>query len=129
MRCANNAGIQLNGSVTVANGGTWSGAGGTFTPNANALNATYAPSAGELAAGQVTLTLTTTGNNGCTAVNDAVSYTFTPAPTANAGSDLNSCANNASVALNGAITVATGAAKGRTARYHPGPACWAIWRR
>ncbi|MBK7242089.1 MAG: gliding motility-associated C-terminal domain-containing protein [Flavobacteriales bacterium] len=108
VRCANNAGIQLNGSVTVANGGTWSGAGGTFTPNANALNATYAPSAGELAAGQVTLTLTTTGNNGCTAVNDAVSYTFTPAPTANAGSDLNSCANNASVALNGAITVATG---------------------
>ncbi len=87
VRCANNASIQLNGSVTVANGGTWSGAGGTFTPNANALNAVYTPSAGELAAGQVTLTLTTTGNNGCTAVSDDVSYTFTPAPTANAGAD------------------------------------------
>ncbi|MBK7113654.1 MAG: gliding motility-associated C-terminal domain-containing protein [Flavobacteriales bacterium] len=109
VRCANNAGIQLNGIVTVANGGTWSGAGGTFTPNANALNAVYTPSAGELAAGQVTLTLTTTGNNGCTAVSDDVSFTFTPAPTANAGVDAAACANNASVVLNGAITVATGA--------------------
>ncbi|MCB9164662.1 MAG: gliding motility-associated C-terminal domain-containing protein [Flavobacteriales bacterium] len=109
VRCANNAGIQLNGSVTVASGGTWSGAGGTFTPNANALNALYTPSAGELAAGSVTLTLTTTGNNGCTAVSDDVTYTFTPAPTANAGADLFTCANNASVQLNGAITVATGA--------------------
>ncbi|MCB0766903.1 MAG: gliding motility-associated C-terminal domain-containing protein [Flavobacteriales bacterium] len=109
VRCTNNAGIQLNGSITVANGGTWSGAGGTFTPNANALNAVYTPSAGELAAGSVTLTLTTTGNNGCTAVSDEVTYTFTPAPTANAGADLFTCANNASVQLNGAITVATGA--------------------
>ncbi|MBK9765121.1 MAG: gliding motility-associated C-terminal domain-containing protein [Flavobacteriales bacterium] len=109
VRCANNASVQLNGSVTVANGGTWSGAGGTFTPSANALNAVYTPSAGELAAGQVTLTLTTTGNNGCVAVSDEVSYTFTPAPTANAGVDLFTCANNAAVTLNGAITVATGA--------------------
>ncbi|MEO8590604.1 MAG: gliding motility-associated C-terminal domain-containing protein [Flavobacteriales bacterium] len=109
VRCANNAGIQLNGSVTIANGGSWSGAGGTFTPNANALNAVYTPSAGELAAGQVTLTLTTSGNNGCLAVSDDVSFTFTPAPTANAGVDPFTCANNATVTLNGAITVATGA--------------------
>ena len=107
--CANNASIQLNGTVTVANGGAWSGAGGTFTPSANALNAVYTPSAGELAAGQVTLTLTTTGNNGCAAVSDEVSYTFTPAPTANAGVDLFTCANNATVTLNGVITVSTGA--------------------
>jgi gliding motility-associated-like protein len=106
--CANNASIQLNGSVTVANGGSWSGAQGTFTPNANSLNAVYAPSVGELAAGSVTLTLTTTGNNGCTSVSDQVTYTFTPAPTANAGVDLNSCANSATVQLNGAVTVATG---------------------
>lgn len=78
------------------------------------LNAVYTPSAGELAAvQQVTLTLTTTGNNGCTAVSDAVTYTFTPAPTANAGVDLFTCANNASVSLSGAITVATGALRQR----------------
>jgi len=107
--CANNAAIQLNGSVTVANGGAWSGGGGTFSPNANALNAVYTPSQGEIAAGFATLTLTTTGNNGCTAVSDQVTYTFTPAPTANAGADASICANNATLQLNGAITVATGA--------------------
>ena len=106
--CANNASIQLNGSVTVANGGAWSGAQGTFSPNANNLNAVYQPSVGELAAGSVTLTLSTTGNNGCTSVSDEVTYTFTPAPTANAGTDLNSCANNATVQLNGTVTVGTG---------------------
>ena len=43
MLCANNASIALNGAVTVATGGTWSGAGGTFSPNANTLNAAYSP--------------------------------------------------------------------------------------
>ena len=37
--CANNAAIALNGSVTGATGGTWSGGTGTFSPNANTLNA------------------------------------------------------------------------------------------
>jgi hypothetical protein len=60
VRCSNNASIQLAGSVTVASGGAWSSAQGTFSPNANTLNAVYTPSAGELASGQVTLTLTTT---------------------------------------------------------------------
>ncbi len=107
--CANNAAIQLNGSVTIANGGTWSGGGGTFSPDANTLNAVYTPSQGEIAGGSATLTLTTTGNNGCTPVSDNVTFTFTPAPTANAGADLSTCANNAAVQLNGSITVATGA--------------------
>ncbi len=109
VRCANNASIQLNGSVTVANGGAWSGAQGTFSPNANTLNAMYSPSAGEIAQGYVTLTLTTTGNNGCTAVSDEVTFTFTPAPTVSAGADASTCANNAFVDLSGSITVATGA--------------------
>jgi hypothetical protein len=118
--CMNNANIQLAGSITVANGGNWSGAQGTFTPNANALNAVYTPSVGELAAGTVTITLTSTGNNGCIAVSDQVTYTFTPAPTANAGSDLNSCANNAVVQLNGAITVSTGGLwSGGTGTFNP----------
>ncbi|MBX2984113.1 MAG: gliding motility-associated C-terminal domain-containing protein [Flavobacteriales bacterium] len=108
VRCANNATIQLAGSVTVANGGTWSSGGGTFSQNANALNAVYTPSQGEIAAGSATLTLTTTGNNGCTAVTDEVTYTFTPAPTANAGPDASICANNATLQLNGSVTVATG---------------------
>jgi gliding motility-associated-like protein len=108
MYCANNAAIQLNGSVTVANGGQWSGAQGTFSPSANVLNPIYTPSAGEIAAGSVTLTLTTTGNNGCVAVSDQVTYTFSPAPTVNAGADVTVCANNPAVQLNGAVTIAAG---------------------
>jgi len=109
VRCANNAAVQLNGSVTVANGGAWSGGGGTFSPNANSLNAVYTPSQGEIAAGSATLTLTTTGNNGCTAVTDQVAFSFTPAPVVNAGPAINVCANNAAVHLNGSVTVASGA--------------------
>ena len=118
--CSNNAAIQLNGSVTIANGGTWSGGGGTFTPNANTLNAVYTPSLGEIAAGSATLTLTTTGNNGCTPVSDNVSFTFTPAPTANAGADASICANNATFQLNGSVTVATGGLwSGGAGSYNP----------
>src|SRR5690606_41704 len=82
--CANNAAISLSGSVTIATGGTWSGGNGTFSPNANDLNAVYTPSQGEINAGTLTLTLTSTGNLSCSAVTDQVTYTFSPAPTANA---------------------------------------------
>jgi hypothetical protein len=64
--CANAAEVVLNGAVTVATGGAWSGGAGSFNPNNTALNATYTPSLGEIAAGQVTLTLTTTGIGNCT---------------------------------------------------------------
>ncbi len=106
--CANNADIDLNGSVTVATGGSWSGGSGTFTPNANALDAVYTPSAGEIASGSLTLTLTSTGNGNCTAVTDNVTYTFTPGPTADAGTDITVCSNNANVSLSGGVTVASG---------------------
>ncbi len=106
--CENNPDINLSGSVTVANGGTWSGGTGTFTPNNTDLNAVYTPSAAEITAGTVTLTLTTTGNGSCIAVNDDMTITITDAPTANAGVDINACENNATVSLNGSITVASG---------------------
>jgi hypothetical protein len=52
--------VNLNGSVGgSATGGTWSGGTGGFNPNATKLDATYTPSAAEIAAGSVTLTLTT----------------------------------------------------------------------
>ncbi len=107
-KCANNAATTLAGSVTVASGGTWSGGLGTFAPNNNSLSATYNPTAAEIAAGSVTLTLTTTGNGTCLAVTDQMTIFFTPAPTANAGIDRTVCANNAAVNLTGAVTVATG---------------------
>ncbi|MFD2717920.1 beta strand repeat-containing protein, partial [Hymenobacter monticola] len=53
----------LSGSIAgTATGGTYTTSGtGTFAPNATTLNATYTPSAADVAAGTVTLTLTPTG--------------------------------------------------------------------
>ncbi|MES2593215.1 MAG: PKD domain-containing protein [Bacteroidota bacterium] len=56
----------LNGSVTGASGGIWSGGAGVFSPNNTTLsNSTYTPTATELANGFVDLILTTTGNGTC----------------------------------------------------------------
>ena len=75
--CTNNAAVTLNGSVTVAAGGIWGTSGtGTFSPNSVTLNATYTPSAADIAAGIVTLTLTTTGNGTCNSVSDAMLVTI-----------------------------------------------------
>ncbi|MBK8498964.1 MAG: IgGFc-binding protein, partial [Flavobacteriales bacterium] len=119
--CANNADITLNGSVTVATGGIWSGGTGTYSPNNSTLNATYAPSAAERAAGTLTLTLTTVGNGNCSPVSANVTYTITPAPTVNAGADQTRCGNNANTTLNGSYTVATGAIwSGGAGTFSPG---------
>jgi hypothetical protein len=106
--CSNNASAALSGSVSVATGGIWSGGNGTYAPSSTNLGAVYTPSAAEIANGNVTLTLTTTGNGLCAAVTDNVLLTFTPAPTVNAGTDVSICANNAAVALNGTVGGATG---------------------
>lgn len=106
--CGNNATISLNGFVNFCAGGQWSGGLGTFSPSPNALGASYTPTNGEIASGQVDLILTTTGNGSCNAVRDTMTLFITPAPTANAGSNLTSCANNPDVTLNGSFTVASG---------------------
>jgi len=106
--CSNNADIDLNGSVSGASGGQWTGGLGSFNPDNQALNAVYTPSASELTAGNVTLTLESTGNGTCNVVSDVVTYNFTPSPTVDAGFDQSVCGNNADVGLSGAVTVATG---------------------
>ena len=106
--CSNNADISLNGSVSGATGGQWTGGLGSFNPDNQTLNAIYSPSASELANALVTLTLESTGNGTCNTVTDVVTYTFTPSPTVDAGSDHSVCENNADVILNGSVTIATG---------------------
>ncbi len=106
--CSNNADVQLAGSVTVSSGGQWSGGLGVFTPSANALNAVYTPTQGELLLGTVTLKLSTTGNGNCELVSDVMTINFTPAPTVNAGLNAEVCATAPSIDLNGSTTVATG---------------------
>ncbi len=68
--CLNSYPLQLQGSVTNATGGIWSGGSGTFV--APGPNGQYMPSTSEIAAGGVTLTLTTTGNSTCPPVSDDV---------------------------------------------------------
>lgn len=73
--CGQAATVALNGAVTGASGGIWSGGNGTFTPSPETLVAVYTPTAAEIAAGSVQLTLTTTGNGTCPG--DAATLTIT----------------------------------------------------
>ena len=66
----------LNGAVLGASGGVWSGGAGVFSPNNTTLNATYIPTAAEIAFGSVNLTLTTTGNGTCPGASDIVRINF-----------------------------------------------------
>jgi len=75
--CPTNIAVSLNGSVTNATGGIWSGGTGTFNPGNNALNASYTPSPAEISAGSINLTLTTTGMGSCPAVSDAILISVT----------------------------------------------------
>src|SRR5690349_8354447 len=81
--CASNPSVTLNGSISgSALSGSWSGGTGTFNPNASTLNAVYTPSAAEIAAGSVTLTLTTNDPAGsCGPANDQMKITINPNPT------------------------------------------------
>ncbi len=106
--CENNPDVSLNGSVTTATGGVWSGGNGTFAPDSATLNATYTPTAAEISSGSMELYLTTTGNGGCNPVQDTMEITFTNSPTANAGIDQTICAEGDTVQLAGSVTVATG---------------------
>ncbi|HNG94699.1 MAG TPA: SMP-30/gluconolactonase/LRE family protein, partial [Acidobacteriota bacterium] len=104
MICAG-SGATLAGSFGgSAASATWSGGAGTFTPNATTLTAVYTPSAGEVSAGTVTLTLTTNDPTGpCGSVTDTVIITIIAGPTANAGPDQTVCASSPAVLLAGSI--------------------------
>jgi hypothetical protein len=85
--CAGNPAVTLNGSISgSALSATWSGGTGTFSPNANTLNATYTPSAAEIAAGSVTLTLTTNDPPGsCGAAVDTMTIKINANPSVDIG--------------------------------------------
>jgi gliding motility-associated-like protein len=74
--CNNQFPVQLNGAVTGVSTGQWIGGAGAYAPSATAMNATYIPTAGEIAAGQMTLQLITTNNGTCPPDTDAVVLFF-----------------------------------------------------
>jgi hypothetical protein len=103
--CANNSNAFINGTITGGSGsGTWTtGGSGTFLPNNTSLSAVYQPGAGDIAAGSVTLTLTSTNNGGCPASTDVVVITITPAPLVLAGADQTICSGSSPFQLTGLV--------------------------
>src|SRR5690606_33326289 len=67
--------VAINGSVTGVTTGVWSGGNGTYAASATDLSLDYTLSAAEIAAGSVTLTLTTTNNGTCPPASDQVTIT------------------------------------------------------
>jgi hypothetical protein len=103
--CASSPNVTLAGSVGgAATSGTWSGGAGAFNPNNTTLNAVYTPTAGEITAGTVTLTLTTNDPAGpCPSATDQMIITINPSATANANEDQTVCASSPSVTLAGSV--------------------------
>jgi len=89
--CVSNPSLVLNGTITGAPGGIWSGNGGLFTPINTDLGATYIPNLGELVAGSTDLVLTSTGSIYCPAVTDTITIQYLDTPTIDAGLDINVC--------------------------------------
>jgi gliding motility-associated-like protein len=120
--CKNNANASLSGIVSgPTTTGIWAGGTGTFSPSNTSLNPTYIPSAADLTAGAITLTLTSTNNGNCFSVIDSVKINYTPSPIVNAGADITSCLNNAAAALSGTVSGATstGVWSGGSGNYNP----------
>jgi hypothetical protein len=124
--CASSPRAQLLGSVSGgATSATWSGGAGVFAPKVTALNATYTPTAAEIAAGSVTLTLTTNDPAGpCPAVVDRMTITIDPITVVIAGPDQTLCASSPQVHLQGAVsgTVSGGTWSGGGGSFSPSPA-------
>jgi len=103
--CKGTPNASLSGTVTVSNSGIWTTAGtGTFTPNANTLNATYVPGTADTASGSVILVLTSTNNGSCAADTDTLMITYADIPSVQAGSNQTVCANNLTVVLSGTVS-------------------------
>jgi hypothetical protein len=106
--CQGGTTAALGGSVSLpGTGGTWSTpAGGTFSPNATTLNATWTPPAGY--SGTATLTLTTSGGS-CGTDTDSKTIVVNATNTAGtASSSPTLCINTALTAITHTTTSATG---------------------
>src|SRR5439155_1751945 len=120
--CASSPQVQLAGVVS---GGTakWSGGAGTYSPSLSDPNAIYTPTASEITAGSVTLTLACTPASGpCPAASDQVKLSFNRAATVNAGADQIVCASSPQVHLAGAIGggATSGSWSGGAGAFSPG---------
>ncbi len=107
--CANSGAVSITAGSSASNnaGVTWSSSGtGTFA-NANSLTtATYDPSAADILAGSVTLTLTATGNSPCGNATSNKTFTINAIPTT---TGITICQGTASGSLTSNYTCPSGA--------------------
>lgn len=83
----------------------WSGGnGGTWANNTSLVNATYTPSAADVTAGSVTLTLKANGNSPCGYVTSTKTLTII-SPSVNAGSPVSTCASFGAVIITAGASV------------------------
>jgi hypothetical protein len=101
--CQDGSTSELEGLVgESANGGTWTSIPiGTFSPNANNLNAIWSPPAGF--SGNATLTLTTTGMAPCAAATSNLIVIVNATPTVNAIDSQIICLGSSTSGLNGTV--------------------------
>ena len=108
--CANNAVVQLNGSVSGgSNTGIWTSNGtGRFGTRTSSLTNSYIPSSQDTANGTVTLVLSSTNNKSCRVVNSSLLVRITDAPFVDIGNNPTICANDSLLAVNAQFRNASG---------------------
>ena len=90
--------ITSGSSSTNSSSILWTSSGtGTFTNDNSLTLAAYTPSAADIFAGDVILTLTAYGNSPCSSIVSTKTLSITPAPTANAGTDIYTCSGSGAV--------------------------------
>lgn len=105
--CEDTIGIPLLAQLTVANGVNWSTSGnGSFSINRFDTTATYIPTDDDINTGTITLSVETTGNGTCQSITEAITLTFTPSPTIDAGSAITICETEQTVSVTGSSTIA-----------------------
>ncbi len=125
-----NAGIDLTicgGTALLAGSvgggavvGIWSGGTGTFNPNDSTLNSIYTPSAAEIDAGSITLTLTANDHGACAPAIDQMVILINPQAIVSAGPDQTICIGN-TVTLAGSVggSATSGVWTGGAGTYNP----------
>jgi gliding motility-associated-like protein len=107
--CANSPQVTLAGTITSDNTGIWISSGtGTFSPSNTSLSATYTPSVADIAAGNITLTLSSVNNGGCGVASSSIQVTITPTPIVNAGGNKSICDSDPFASLAGSVTYTSG---------------------
>ena len=89
--CGGNSYIINDATATNFTSLNWTGSGTGVFAGGNTLNPTYTPSAADISAGSVQLTLTAISNPPCGNASDLMNLTIISQPNANAGADATIC--------------------------------------